>query len=106
MSKLSEMPVLTGRENDGPLITSGSLEKSKMDSIPGTPSEESRPEIHDYPDGGLRAWMVVCGVCGFLFQGELESGRLMYPSDVELDDVYHIFNVRTRWQLLHRIFFA
>lgn len=57
MSNLSEMPAL--RESNE-LDVSGTAEKS--DSIPYTPSEESPPEIDDYPDGGLRAWMVVCGV--------------------------------------------
>lgn len=56
MSNLSEMPAL--RESNE-LDVSGTAEKS--DSIPYTPSEESPPEIDDYPDGGLRAWMVVCG---------------------------------------------
>jgi hypothetical protein len=59
MSKFSEMPVLS--ENDE-FDVSSILEKSKTDSIPDTPSDESSPEIGDYPDGGLRAWMVVCGV--------------------------------------------
>jgi hypothetical protein len=65
MSKLpDEIPVL--KKNDEPDVSSTS-EKSKTDSIPDTPSDESPPDIvvGDYPDGGLRAWMVVCGVSVF-----------------------------------------
>jgi hypothetical protein len=57
MSKLSEMPVL-GKNNE----LDFSVEKSKTGSILHTSSEESSIDIDDYPDGGLRAWMVVCGV--------------------------------------------
>ena len=56
---LSGMPVL--RENGG-FEVSTILEKSKTDSIIHAPTNESLPEVDDYPDGGLRAWMVVCGV--------------------------------------------
>ena len=74
MSGLSEMPVL--RKSDE-LDASSSLEKPKTDSIPGTPSEELPPEIGEYPDGGLRAWMVVCGVCVFIFGDFATRTRLL-----------------------------
>jgi hypothetical protein len=62
MSKLSD-EILVLKKNDKPDVS----EKSKTDSIPDTPSNESSPDIDDYPDGGLRAWMVVCGVRAFYY---------------------------------------
>lgn len=56
---LSELPVL---KHNGELEISTTLEKYKTGSIPDTPVKVSLPDICDYPDGGLRAWMVLCGV--------------------------------------------
>jgi hypothetical protein len=41
------------------------------------------PSTHDFPDGGLRAWLIACGVCtypivSFVWRSELEPPFVGY----------------------------
>ena len=61
MSALSNMPTL-GKNDQFDLSLTPDKSEPRRHSIPDKPSGASTPEIDDYPDGGLKAWLVVCGV--------------------------------------------
>jgi hypothetical protein len=100
MSALSKMPDLTRFDSERTVVTTNGGTPKAAPVHENTPDEEfpdnqtitavsPAPTIAEpeFPDGGVRAWLVVCGVC-VAFIGP------RFPLITSLiDDVYDLLNV-------------
>lgn len=60
--------------------------------------QDATTDEGDYPDGGLRTWLIVCGVCDFSLT-DLYDAQFTWASLLcKLGDVQHILNVSSMHQ--------